>query len=232
MALRTKPTGILLPMRIWDGATRLFHWSLVLLMAVSYVSITLADDPYTVLAMRIHVLSGETMLAVLLFRIIWGFVGSETSRFGRFVRSPIAALRYLGTLFRREPDRAVGHNAAGGWMVMALLLLLLVQIGTGLGSNDDGLTEGPLVKFISHDASNLLSKIHGINFNILAAAAGLHVLVVVIYAVFKGQNLVRPMVTGKKRLPAATKAPRLANPWLAVVTAAIAIGLTVLVGRL
>ena len=232
MALRTKSTGMLLPLRVWDSATRLFHWLIVLLMAISYASISLAEGPYTELCMRIHVISGEVMLGALVFRLIWGLVGSDTSRFSHFLRSPFAALRHLGGLFRREPDRQVGHNAAGGWMVVLLLLLLAVQVGTGLGANDDGLTEGPLVRFITRDTSNLLSKIHGITFNVLAGAAGLHVLVVLCYAIFKKQNLVRPMFTGKKRLPAATRAPRMANPWLTAFVMLIAAGIAVAVSLL
>ncbi len=232
MAMKPRSTGISLPMRVWDGSTRLFHWTLVLVLVVSYVSISVADGPQAGLWMRIHVVSGEIMLGLLLFRLMWGVVGSDTARFVGFVKSPRAALHHLAEIRKREPDTQVGHNAAGGYMVIMLLLLLVIQVGTGLGANDDGATEGPLFRFISKPTSDLLSLLHGLNFNILMAAAGLHVAVIAVYAFLKGQNLVRPMVTGKKRLPAITRAPRMASPYLAAACMAVAAGITVLVSRL
>jgi cytochrome b len=232
MASRPKKSGILLPMRVWDGATRLFHWALVLLIATSYVSISLADGPSANLWMRIHLISGEAMLGLLVFRVIWGLIGSETSRFSRFLRSPAAALRHLSHLRVREPDTEIGHNAAGGWMVLVLLGLIAAQIATGLASNDDGSTEGPLVQFVGKALSDKLSFWHGVIFNVLVAAMALHVVVVIAYAVLKGQNLVRPMITGKKRLPAAARAPRMASPILAVVVLLMSAGIAVFVSLL
>lgn len=232
MALRSKPVGMLLPMRVWDGATRLFHWSVVLLFAISYFSIKLADGPKAGLWMRIHLTSGEAMFGVLLFRLIWGLIGSDTARFKGLLHSPAAALRHLSHIGRKEPDIQVGHNDAGGWMVLALLALLGVQVGTGLFANDDGSTEGPLAHFVGKAASDQLSSLHGLSFNILAGAVILHVLAVIAYLVFKGQNLTRAMITGKKRLPAITAAPRMAHTWLAVVTLVISAGVTVLISRL
>jgi cytochrome b len=232
MAMRPKKTGILLPMRVWDGATRLFHWSIVLLVIVSYVSISLADGPRANLWMRIHFASGETMLALLLFRLIWGVIGSDTSRFARFLLSPVAALRHVGNIRKREPDTEVGHNAAGSWMVLALLLVLLAQVVTGLFANDDGVNEGPLAQFAAKSTSDLLSGWHGIIFNVLAALIGLHVVAVIAYAVLKGQNLVRPMITGKKKLPAATRAPRMVSPLLAFAVLLVSAGMAVFVGRI
>jgi cytochrome b len=232
MTLRPKQAGILLPMRVWDAATRLFHWALVVLFLLSYISVSLADGPSAGPWMRVHVLSGEGVLALLVFRLLWGLFGSETSRFARFLHSPLEAVRHLAGLFRREADTQVGHNAAGGWVVLLMLALLIVQVATGLGSNDDGDTEGPLVRFMSHANSNLLSKIHGINFNILLGVVCLHVAAVAFYGIVKRQNLLRPMITGKKRLPAATRAPRMASQLLAAAMLAIAAGVAVAVSRL
>ena len=228
----SRTQGMLLPMRVWDLATRLFHWALLLAIVVAYTSICLADGPYAGLMMRVHVICGETVLGLVLFRILWGLFGSDTARFSHFLRSPLAALRYLAQFRRREPDLQVGHNPAGGWMVLLLLLLVAVQVGTGLFANDDGNTTGPLAQFVAKPMSDQLSKLHGINFNILAAAIALHVITVLFYTVVKGHNLVRPMLTGKKRLPAATRSPPLANPWLAGLTMAIAAGVTVLIAWL
>jgi cytochrome b len=232
MAMRPKKTGILLPMRVWDVATRLFHWSIVLLVIVSYASISLADGPHANLWIRIHFVSGEAMLALLLFRLIWGIAGSDTSRFARFLRSPLAAFHHLRNIRKREPDTEVGHNAAGGWMVLALLLVLLAQVGTGLFANDDGINEGPLAQYVAKATSDMLSSWHGIIFNGLVALIGLHVVAIIVYQVLKGQNLIRPMFTGKKKLPAATRAPRMVSPLLALATLLVSAGVAVFVGRL
>jgi len=206
-----------LPLRVWDLPVRLFHWALVILIFTAWL--TQEFD-----RMDLHKLCGYTIMTLLLFRLAWGFVGSETARFSKFLRSPLAAFRHLGRLHRREPDTEIGHNAAGGWMVLVMLGLLAVQVGSGLFSNDDVLTEGPLAHFVSKATSDWLSHVHSINFNLIEAVIVLHVLAITIYALLKGQNLVRPMITGKKRMPGATRAPRMASPLLAIVILAIAGG--------
>jgi cytochrome b len=232
MVKRPAPRLVMLPLRVWDIAIRLFHWSLLPLIIGSYVSITLADGPEALLWMRVHVICGEMMLGLLVFRLIWGLIGSDTARFAMFLRTPATALRSLAHMFRRGPDTEIGHNPAGGWMVMIMLLLIAVQVITGLCANDDGSTEGPLVKYIGKALSNKISDLHGVNFNILVAAIVVHMAAILVYAVVKKHNLVRPMLTGKKRLPAAQRAPRMASPWLAllslVVAAAISVGVAVM----
>jgi cytochrome b len=132
------------------------------------------------------------------------------------LKSPLAALRHLMRLVRREPDTEVGHNAAGGWMVIVLLGLLCVQVGTGLCSNDDILVEGPLAHVAGKDRSDWLTHIHHVNFTLIEIAIALHVLTIITYRVLKGQNLLTPMITGKKRLLGATRAPRMMNSLLAL----------------
>jgi cytochrome b len=206
-----------LPLRVWDLPVRLFHWTLVILIFVSWLTQELGR-------MDLHKLCGYTIMALLLFRLAWGFVGSDTARFSKFLRSPLAAFRHLGQLHRREPDTEIGHNAAGGWMVLVMLGMLAVQVGSGLFSNDDVLTEGPLAHFVSKETSDWLSHVHSINFKLIEAVIVLHVLAIATYALLKGHNLVRPMITGKKRMPGATRAPRMASPLLAIVILAIAGG--------
>jgi cytochrome b len=213
-------------MRVWDLPTRLFHWIVVLLVALSYASIKIAGVSYG--WMTVHLISGFSMLTLLLFRLVWGVIGSDTARFGRFLVSPLAGLRHLARFGGRTPDDQVGHNEAGGWMVVVMLLLLAAQVGTGLFSNDDGATEGPLAKYVSKSVSDRLSGVHGLLFNILLAAIALHVVAIVAYAVVKRHDLVRPMVTGKKRLPATTRAPRMASPWLALAVLIVIAGLVAL----
>ena len=202
-------------MRIWDLPTRLFHWILVVLLFTSWLS---AEEDW----MRLHVWSGLTVLTLLLFRLIWGFIGSDTARFTHFLKTPFAALRHLMHLPRREPDLETGHNAAGGWMVIVMLAILFVQVGTGLSSNDDVLTEGPLARIVGKDRSDWLTHIHHVNFVLIEIVVALHVLAIITYRLLKGHNLLRPMITGKKRLPGATRAPRMMHPVLALFVLAFA----------
>lgn len=232
MPPRPKPSGIRLPMPVWDIATRLFHWSVVVLLIVSYVSISIADGPRAALWMRVHLLSGETMLGLLLFRLIWGLIGSDTARFRQFLHSPFTAIAHLAHIRRREPDSQVGHNAAGGWMVIIMLALLGIQVVTGLFANDDGADEGPLAHLVAKTTSDWLSGLHGQVFNLVAAAVALHLVAIIAYLALKGHNLTRAMITGKKRLPAITAAPRMASPLLAAATLAVSAGVAVLISRL
>lgn len=215
MALRDFNRTILLPMRVWDAPTRLFHWVLVLLVLLSYVSVQAGW-------MRIHLISGYAVLGLLLFRLAWGFVGSETARFGRFLGNPAHALAHLARFRERGPDTQVGHNEAGGWMVVLMLVLLAVQSVSGLFNADRHGTAGPLAAYAGERVTSIARFVHSANFNLLAAAVGLHILVILAYAVVKKHDLVRPMITGVKRLPATTRQPRMASPALAAVLAALA----------
>ena len=175
---------------------------------------------------------GEWILALLLFRIVWGLIGSDTARFSRFLQSPMAALRHLSHIRRREPDTEIGHNAAGGWMVLGMLALIGIQAGTGLFSNDDGDAEGPLVHLVSKDRSDWLSHIHSLNFDLIEIVIVLHILAIIAYAVLKRHDLVRPMVTGTKVMPADAVAPRLVNPLWALAVLAVSFGVVVWVVKL
>jgi cytochrome b len=204
--------------KVWDLPVRLFHWVLVVLLFCSWA--TQEWDH-----MNWHVWSGYSILTLLLFRVVWGFVGSDTARFGRFLRSPLAALQHLAHLGRREPDREIGHNAAGGWMVLVMLALIGVQVGTGLFANDlddGGDTEGPLMHLVGKDFSNWLDHIHSLNFKLIEAVVVLHVLAIVVYAVLKRHDLVRPMVTGTKLMPTDVAAPRIVRPVWALLVLVVA----------
>jgi cytochrome b len=202
-------------MKVWDVPTRLFHWAIVLLIATSYASVETGR-------LGLHLLSGYAMLSLLLFRLAWGFVGSETSRFSQFLRSPLAGFRHLRQFTRQEPDDQVGHNAAGGWMVLLMLALLAVQTGTGLFSNAGKDGAGPLQHLVSQAVSDQLSELHGFNFDLILAAATVHVVAIAAYAAIKRHNLLRPMITGRKRLPGATQQPRMASPLLALLLLGLA----------
>ena len=210
------------PMRqvmVWDGWIRLVHWSVVVLMAISYLSMKFGQE-------QVHYLSGYTVLTLVLFRIAWGFVGSDTARFGRFLRSPIEALRHLKHFREPGPDREIGHNAAGGWMVLGLLGLLLAQPLTGLFAAEEPEysygAKGPLAGLVSPERSSFLTGMHEIVFDLILVAVALHVLAVIAFAVLKRHDLMRPMVTGRKTLPASMPAPRMGSPALAATLLAAA----------
>lgn len=196
-------------MRVWDVPTRLFHWAIALLLGASWLTQRLDW-------MELHFLSGYSMLAMLLFRLGWGFFGSDTARFGHFLKSPLEAFRHLRQLLRPGQDAEVGHNAAGGWMVLVMLVLLAVQVAAGLCANDDISAQGPLADYVGKDWSDWLTHIHALNFELIELAVGLHIIAIAAYALLKRQDLLRPMITGRKRLPATTPPPKLASPLLAL----------------
>jgi cytochrome b len=215
----------MLRMKVWDLPVRLFHWAIVVLIFCAWA--TQEWDH-----MNWHVWVGYTILTLLLFRVAWGFVGSDTARFVWFLRSPVAALRHLSHLHRREADREIGHNAAGGWMVLVMLALIGVQTGTGLFANDLDDGEGPLMHLVDRDQSNWLGHIHSLNFKLIEGVIVLHIVAIALYAVLKRQNLVRPMLTGTKLMPVDAPAPRLVSPLWALLVLAVAAGVVAWVVRL
>jgi cytochrome b len=178
---------------VWDLPLRMFHWMLALLVTASIVSAQIGGN-----AMQIHLRSGYTILTLVLFRILWGFFGGTHARFAAFVRGPATAIAYLKALRRQTAGRHLGHNPAGGWSVMLMLAVLLIQAGTGLFSNDDISTEGPLAKLVTKAWSDRISSIHEINVVVLYVLIGLHLAAVAFYFFFKRDNLVKPMLTGFK----------------------------------
>jgi len=204
--------------KVWDLPTRLFHWTLVALMIVQWLT---AEQSST---MDWHVRGGYAVLALVLFRLIWGFVGSDTARFSYFVRGPGAALEYVGALRRGETPHYLGHNPLGAWSIVAMLILLVIQAGTGLFANDDILIEGPLYAWVSKGTSDWLTTIHKLNFNLLLLVIAVHISAVLFYLLVKHENLVHPMLSGFKRLPPelAGAAPRIVNPWLGLAALAVA----------
>jgi cytochrome b len=176
---------------VWDIPTRLFHWSIVCLVLTSWIA---ADQGY----MRVHLWSGSTLLALLLFRLIWGVIGSTTARFSDFVTPPHTVLGYLRALVSANKPHHAGHNPAGGWMVVVFLALLCAQVGTGLFANDGLHFNGPLALHVGTDTSDRLTALHGTLFNVLLLLIYLHVVAVFFYFFVKNENLIAPMVTGKK----------------------------------
>jgi len=195
--------------RVWDAPTRLFHWLVAVLVAAAYAS-------WRLNWMILHGRVGNVLLTLLLFRLLWGFFGSETARFSRFLASPRTAVRYLVHALHREPDRQVGHNPAGGWIVLLLLFLLLGETLTGLYVANDIVDVGPFTESTPAPVANAITALHAIFWDALLAAIALHLLAILAYAVGKGQNLLLPMITGTKVLPESASPPRIASPARAV----------------
>ena len=202
--------------RVWDLPSRLFHWLLVILVAVSFTTGTIGGN-----AMQYHVWSGFAILFLLVFRITWGFVGSRTSRFSDFVKGPAAVWRYANALVRGDSDSYLGHNPLGGWSVLAMLLALLLQAATGLFANDDIITAGPLYLWVSKPVSDWLTGVHRLNRYLVIVLAATHVSAVLFYLLVKRENLIMPMITGIKHRVGGDPAPPAAPTWLAAVVAAI-----------
>ncbi|MBK9615635.1 MAG: cytochrome b/b6 domain-containing protein [Uliginosibacterium sp.] len=185
--------------RLWDLPLRLFHWSLLLLVVGAVVSAEIADEVSG--AMDWHPRFGYAILTLLLFRLIWGFVGGTHARFSNFVRGPAAVAGYL-RLFRTHRAPSIGHNPLGALSVVALLTSLLLQAVSGLFLNvEDFGIEGPLFKHVSNAVADVFWEIHEINPGVLIALVALHVAAILFYRIVKREDLVTPMLTGNKRVP-------------------------------
>jgi cytochrome b len=201
--------------RLWDGPTRIVHWAVVILVGFSWWAGEAGR-------MNWHRWAGYAVLGLLVFRLLWGFVGSASARFASFVRGPAATLAYARTLPLRAHAETPGHNPLGAWSVLAILATLVAQVVTGLFAVDiDGVESGPLSDRVDFDLGRSFAEWHHWSFWALEALVALHVAAIVFYAAYKRANLVRPMITGRasfSRDPALSFAPL----WRAALVAAVA----------
>ena len=181
------------PVKVWDLPTRLFHWVLVALVAGSFITGNIGGN-----LMPYHKWFGYGILTLILFRVVWGFVGGSQSRFAAFLHGPGTVVSYAIQLIKGTSKPFLGHNPLGGWSIVAMLLVLLIQVGTGLFANDDILFEGPLYPLVSKDASDWLTGVHRVNRIVLAVLLSIHLFAVFYHLVFKKENLLKPMITGIK----------------------------------
>jgi cytochrome b len=156
-----------------------------------------------------HVRLGQLTLTLLIFRILTGFWGSETARFKRFLVPPSNALAYSSRFFSHTGPTYVGHTPAGGWMVVALLVVMSIQVLTGLYTYNEVARVGPLFGIFSGDISNMIVSLHAIFFTILMTLVTIHIAVIALYRIVKRQDLVRPMTTGVRYLPLDVQKPRM-----------------------
>jgi cytochrome b len=189
---------------VWDLPVRLVHWLLAALIAFSWWSVTNHHTDW-------HIWSGCAILTLLIFRLLWGVVGSSTARFASFVRGPRAISDDL-----RGRWRGIGHSPLGALSVLALLLVVAVQVGLGLLAQDeDGIYAGPLSRLISSDASDRARDLHESWFNVILALIVLHVAAIVYYRL-RGRKLTLPMITGRAPLTPGTAPMRPGKWWVAL----------------
>lgn len=190
------------PVRVWDLPTRLFHWALAVCVVGLVITGNVGGN-----ALVWHMRLGLTVGALLLFRLIWGLVGGRWSRFASFLYAPGTVLRYLRGQPRPGDHFEVGHNPLGSFSVFGLLALLLLQVATGSMADDEIATTGPLNRFVSSATASLATSWHkGAGKALVFVLVVLHVAAIVYYLRRKKQNLITPMLTGDKVLPAGTPA--------------------------
>jgi cytochrome b len=199
--------------KLWDLPLRLVHWSLVLLLALLWWTWKSGQTD-------LHEKLGYVTLATLMFRIYWGLFGSSTARFSQFVKGPRAIAAYL----RGRSPTTVGHNPLGALSVLLLLGLMIVEVGFGLFTQDvDGIESGPLAQYVSYETADWARDWHALLFNVILALVAIHVLAILFYLVVKRDNLVGPMVTGRKSFDEDVEAPRMgsiANALIGIVLSA------------
>jgi cytochrome b len=199
---------------VWDLPVRLVHWLLAALIAFSWWSVTNHHTDW-------HIWSGCAILTLLVFRLLWGLVGSSTARFANFVRGPRAITAYL-----RGSWRGIGHTPLGALSVIALFSATAVQVGLGLVSQDeDGIFAGPLARMVSSDTSDKTRDIHELWFNIVLGLIVLHVAAILFYRL-RGRRLTKPMITGRAAMVPGAHPMKPGKWWVAVICLAIAFGIT------
>lgn len=178
---------------VWDLPTRVFHWLLVLLMAALWWSADAGE-------MQWHQIFAYSLMILVVFRILWGFVGSQTSRFADFIHRPRVAAAFFNHLRRGVVPHHVGHNPLGGYMVLLMMLLITMQLITGLFATDDIFTEGPFYSYVDSELASGLTWLHKKNFDVILLLTAIHVLAVIAHSI-KGEKLIPAMIHGKKHLP-------------------------------
>jgi cytochrome b len=204
-----------LKQRVWDLPVRLVHWLLAALIAFSWWSVHNHHTDW-------HIWSGCAVLTLLIFRLLWGFVGSSTARWASFLRGPSAILADL-----KGKWRGIGHSPLGGLSAIVLFTVVAVQVGLGLiAEDDDGIFTGPLSGLVSSDTSDRARDIHEFWFNyVILPLIGLHVAAIIFYRL-RGRKLTKPMITGRAKLGPGVEPMRPGKWWLALVCLAVGIGIT------
>lgn len=199
--------------KVWDGAIRLFHWTLAILFVLSAYSAF--QDKFGTYA-DMHFYAGYSILILVVWRILWGLVGSDTARFSTFIKTPMAAVRHLKAMASGESYKEIGHSPLAGFSVMLMLILLLAQAVMGLFATDGMIFSGPLSSSVSGSMGSDLTSWHKLLGKILIGLISLHVLVVLLYGLLKRANLVWPMIVGKTKVSAGAVEPGFRPVWLSL----------------
>lgn len=193
--------------RVWDLPLRLFHWALVLVVVAAILAQKIGGD-----AMVWHFRFGYAALTLVLFRIVWGLVGSRYARFSEFVKGPSTIKVYVKGLRTGSATQSLGHNPLGSLSVLALLAIVLVQAVSGLFSSDEHHHHGPLAKLLSETWVDRISEFHAdVSGTLIYILIGLHLAAIAYYYFIKKENLVRAMITGDKDV--AADAPSTDDSW-------------------
>ncbi|RLQ21523.1 hydrogenase [Seongchinamella sediminis] len=197
---------------VWDLPTRVFHWLLVLCVVLAWWSAEFERYDW-------HEWVGYALIVLVVTRLVWGLVGSVHARFSDFIAGPKRIAAYL----RGEGSPTPGHNPLGGWSVVALLALLLLQAVSGLFNSDDVLFSGPLYYAADSGFRDLMGSIHDLAFNVLLGLVALHVLVVCYHQFRKRDGMITAMIRGAAAGRQGRAAPVAA--WKALLLALLVAGL-------
>lgn len=202
--------------RVWDRPVRVLHWALAASVGTSFLS-------YQIGAMQLHGAAGVFIISLVVTRILWGVIGSDTARFAGFVTRFPAVKGYAKALLSGQTPHSLGHNPLGGWAVVALLVSCLIQALLGLFSRtEEGDFLGPLANTVSTAISESFTGIHEGFSTVVMIVVGIHIAANIFYHKVRKENLVTPMVTGYKQAtdvpdPAAAAGLRFVTGWLALV---------------
>ncbi|MDX1604789.1 MAG: cytochrome b/b6 domain-containing protein [Candidatus Competibacterales bacterium] len=180
--------------KVWDPAVRVFHWLLVVGFFAAYFTEDELQD--------LHVWAGYLVFGLIVFRLLWGLIGTRHARFGDFVRGPATVLRYLGLVLTLRAPRHLGHNPAGGAMILILLLMLMVATVSGMALYGGDAWAGPLagvMRGVDEEIVEALEEIHELSANFTVVLVVFHVLGVLWESLLHHENLVKAMFTGRKR---------------------------------
>jgi cytochrome b len=206
--------------RVWDWPVRLFHWLLVIAIIGLFVTGKVGGN-----WMEWHEKIGYFVLGLILFRVVWGFVGTYHARFVNFVRGPKTIIAYTKSLFKKDSPRHLGHNPMGAISVLAFLLVVGFQAISGLFADDDIMLRGPYASMVGSEWSGFITKLHKWNSDLILILIGIHIAAILFYMFVKKDNLIKAMFTGKKssadgqfRAEVAEKPRRIWLSWFIAVT--------------
>jgi len=181
---------------VWDPMVRILHWALVIAFAAAWGLGKFGPDQMT-----LHFWAGYTVAALVVIRVVWGFVGPRTARFANFVKGPGKVAAYTREFVRPRPSNTLGHNPLGALFIVGVLIVLAMQIGSGLLADpEDYINVGPLAKYVSAETARQALALHEPLSTILLVMIGVHIASIGFYRLYKGEDLVTPMFTGRKKI--------------------------------